>query len=442
LDYFNNSSNDWLGDIEAKIMLNNSNIFYKKKILIYGLGKSGLSVFKFLKKNNEIIIHDDKKKINNKKITRIKFDYIIISPGINIDKCSLSKFLKNNSKKIYTDLDIFYSHYNKNNKITITGTNGKSTTAKILFDVLKDQKVDVRLVGNIGNPILLEKKITNKTVFVIEASSYQLEYSKLFKSNISLILNISPDHLERHKTINRYVNAKFKLIKNQSKKDFAILNNKNFYIKRELKFKNFSSKIIKIKKNIDKIFLKKIDNQYFNTDGNKENLKFILEVSKLLKLKKNLLIETLKKFKGLKYRQEKIFQSKKLTIINDSKATTFASSVSLLKSLSNVYWIVGGQAKKGDKLLLSKKDCKNFKAYIFGKNKSFFVSKLKKLMRYESFLDLNSLIKKLSLVIADDKKIIHKTILFSPSAASFDNFKNFEERGEYFNQLIKKYINA
>ena len=423
-------------------MLNNSNIFYKKKILIYGLGKSGLSVFKFLKKNNEIITHDDKKKINNKKITKIKFDYIIISPGINIDKCSLSKFLKNNSKKIYTDLDIFYSHYNKNNKITITGTNGKSTTAKILFDVLKDQKVDVRLVGNIGNPILLEKKITNKTVFVIEASSYQLEYSKLFKSNISLILNISPDHLERHKTINRYVDAKFKLIKNQSKKDFAILNNKNFYIKRELKFKNFSSKIIKIKKNIDKIFLKKIDNQYFNTDGNKENLKFILEVSKLLKLKKNLLIETLKKFKGLKYRQEKIFQSKKLTIINDSKATTFASSVSLLKSLSNVYWIIGGQAKKGDKLLLSKKNCKNFKAYIFGKNKSFFVSKLKKLMKYESFLDLNSLIKKLSLVIADDKKIIHKTILFSPSAASFDNFKNFEERGEYFNQLIKKYINV
>ena len=74
------------------------------------------------------------------------------------------------------------------------------------------------MVGNIGNPALLEKKVTNKTVFVIEASSYQLEYSKLFKSNISLILNISPDHLERHKTIKKYVSAKFKLIKNQSKK--------------------------------------------------------------------------------------------------------------------------------------------------------------------------------------------------------------------------------
>ena len=146
------------------------------------------------------------------------------------------------------------------------------------------------LVGNIGNPVLLEKKVTNKTVFVIEASSYQLEYSKLFKSNISLILNISPDHLERHKTINKYVNAKFKLVKNQSKKDFAILNTKNFYIKKELKLKNFLPKIIKIKKDINNNFLKKINNQYFNTDGNRENLRFVLEVAKILKLKKNILI--------------------------------------------------------------------------------------------------------------------------------------------------------
>jgi len=423
-------------------MLNNLNIFYKKKILIYGLGKSGLSVFKFLKKDNEITIYDDKMKVDNKKIKKIKFDYIIISPGIDINKCNLSKFLKNNSKKIYTDLDIFYNHHKKNNKITITGTNGKSTTAKILYDALKDQKLDVRLVGNIGNPVLLEKKVTNKTVFVIEASSYQLEYSKLFKSNISLILNISPDHLERHKTINKYVSAKFKLVKNQSNKDFAILNTKNFYIKKELASKNFLPKIINIEKDIDSIFLKKINNQYFNSDGNKENLKFILEVAKILKLKKDSLVKTLKKFKGLKYRQEKIFQSKKLTIINDSKATNFSSSVSLLKSLTNVCWIVGGQAKKGDKLLLSKKECKNIKAYIFGTNKSFFISKLKKLMKYESFLDLKNLVKKLSLEIKADKNTTYKTILFSPSAASFDNFKNFEKRGEYFNQLIKKYINA
>ncbi|MDC1129222.1 UDP-N-acetylmuramoyl-L-alanine--D-glutamate ligase [Candidatus Pelagibacter sp.] len=423
-------------------MLNSLNIFYNKKILIYGLGKSGLSVFKFLNKDNKITTYDDKVKVDYKKIIKIKFDYIIISPGIDINKCTLSKFLKNNSKKIYTDLDIFYNNYKENNKITITGTNGKSTTAKILYEVLKDQKVDVRLIGNIGNPVLLEKKVTNKTVFVIEASSYQLEYSKLFKSNISLILNISLDHLERHKTINKYVSAKFKLLKNQSKKDLAILNTKNFYIKRELESKKFLPKIIKIEKKIDNILLKKINNQYFNSDGNKENLKFIFEVAKKLKLQKDCLIKTLKKFKGLKYRQEIIFESDKLTIINDSKATTFSSSVSLLKSLNNVHWIVGGQAKKGDKLLLPKKNCKNIKAYVFGNNKKFFTSKLKKLMKYEYFLDLKSLVKKLSLEIKFDKNTTHKTILFSPAAASFDDFKNFEKRGEYFNQIIKKYINV
>ena len=423
-------------------MLKNQNIFYKKKILIYGLGKSGLSAYKFLRKNNQITTYDDKRKSDIRKITKIKFDYIIISPGIDILKCSLSKYLKGESKKIYTDLDIFYNHHVQNNKITITGTNGKSTTAKILYEVLKDQNEDVRLVGNIGNPVLLEKKVTKKTVFVIEASSYQLEYSKLFKSNISLILNISPDHLERHKTINKYVSAKFKLVKNQSKKDFALLNAKNFYIKRELNSKIFLPKIIKIKKGLDDNFINQINNEYFDTDSNRENLKFVLGVAKILKLKKKLLIKTLNKFKGLKYRQEIIFQSKKLTIINDSKATTFSSSVSLLKSLTNIYWIVGGQAKKGDQLLLSKKNCKNFKAYIFGSNKNFFISKIKKLMKYESFIDLKSLIKKLSLEIKADKNTISKTILFSPSAASFDCFKNFEKRGEYFNQLVKKYINA
>ena len=423
-------------------MLNNKNIFFNKRILIYGLGKSGLSTFKFLRKNNDIIKYDDKIKTNYKEIKKIKFDYIILSPGININRCSLSNFLKKNYKKIHTDLDIFYSHYKDNNKITITGTNGKSTTAKILYEVLKAQKVDVRLVGNIGNPILLEKNITNKTVFVIEASSYQLEYSKLFRSNISLILNISPDHLDRHKTISKYVNAKFKLVKNQSEKDLAILNVDNFYIKRQLQLKNFYSKIIKINKKTNINFIKRVKNKYFATDGNKENLQFVFAVTKILKLQKDSLFKTLEKFKGLNYRQEIIYHSKKLTIINDSKATSFSSSESLLRSLDNVYWIVGGLAKKGDKLLWNKKNNKNIRAYIFGKDKVFFIDKLKKLMRYESFLNLKTLIQKIFLDIKIDNKLTHKTILFSPAAASFDNFNNFEERGKFFNKLIMQYINA
>ena len=424
-------------------MLNNKNIFSNRKILIYGLGKSGISAFKFLKKKNE-----HKKKKIKKNIIRYeenknqKIDYIIISPGININECHLNKFLKNNLKKIFTDLDIFYSQNRQNKKITITGTNGKSTTAQILYEVLKQQKFDVRLVGNIGNPILLEKKITNKTVFIIEASSYQLDYSKIFSSNIAAILNISPDHLERHKTLKNYTRAKFKLIKNQTEKDFAILNTKNLYINKQLKTQNYLPKIIKVNKEIKPAILKKINNDYFKTEGNKENLSFIFEISKIFKIKKINLYKVLKSFRGLDYRQQIVLKTKYLTIINDSKATSFSSSVSILRSLSNIFWIVGGLAKKGDKFILSKKDCENSKAYIFGKNKEMFINKLKKKIKYESFFNLRPLIKKIILEIKINKLRNHKTILFSPAGASFDSFKNFEERGKYFNNLMKELYNV
>ena len=434
-------------------MLENKNIFIKKKILIYGLGKSGFSSYKFLKNKNTLNIFDDNKILNQnsdikKKLIKYNdirnkdFDYIILSPGININNCLLKKYLFRNLKKIRTDLDIFYSLYNKNKNITITGTNGKSTTVQILYEILKKQKFDVRLVGNIGNPILLEKKITKNTLFVIEASSYQLEYSKFFKSNFGAILNITPDHLERHKTLKKYIEAKFKLIENQTSKDFAFLNIQDLHIKKTLKKKNIHSKVIKVNPKIDLKFLKKINNRYFLTDGNKENLAFVIEILKKFNINKKIFKKTLKKFHGLKYRQQIIYKSKKFTIINDSKATSFSSSISLLKSLSNVYWIVGGLAKKGDKFFLSKNNCKTFKVYIFGKDRKFFHNKLKKYMIAQSFKKLEPLLRKVFLDIKNEKNDEDQIILFSPAAASFDNFKNFEERGKYFNNTVKKLINA
>ena len=425
------------------------NIFIKKKILIYGLGKSGLSSYYFLKKNNNLYLYDDDKKvIKDKKIKKIfirpenifknNFDFIVISPGININTCSLKNFLKKNLKKIITDLDIFYSHYFKNRNITITGTNGKSTTAKILFDILKNQKFDVRLTGNIGNPILSEKKITSKTIFVIEASSYQIEYSKKFKANYALILNISPDHLERHGTFINYVKSKFKLFSNQTKQDYSFFDIKNKYLKKEIKKSKIYSQIIKVDtKSINK-HIRKIKNPYFLTEGNQNNLAFIFAIAKKLRLKKTNLFKVINNFKGLKYRQQIIYQSKELTLINDSKATSYSSSINILKSLKKVFWIVGGVPKFGDQFFMTKKDCINFKVYIYGKNRNYFIKQLKNKMDYQSFNYLKDALKKIIFDIKNEKKNEHKTILFSPSAASFDSFKNFEDRGKKFNTLVKK----
>ena len=206
--------------------------------------------------------------------------------------------------------------------------------------------------------------------------------------------------------------------------------------------KIFLQKIIKVKSELSPLVLKKINNPYFVTEGNRENLLFVVEIAKIYKIKNKNLFEVLNKFKGLKYRQEIIFKSKYLTIINDSKATSFSSSVSILKSMSNVLWIVGGLAKKKDRFLLSKNNCKNFRAYIFGKNKSFFISELKDIVKYETFSNLKILIKKVFSDIEKNKNQKHNTILFSPAAASFDNFKNFEDRGKYFNNIIKHTLNV
>ena len=419
------------------------NIFLKKKILIYGLGKSGISSFRFLRNKADIYLFDDlknthPKQISKLKLLKIKFDIIIISPGINIFNCKLSKFLKLNKKKIYTDLDVFFTFF-KNKCITITGTNGKSTTAKILYEVLKDQKKDVRLIGNIGNPPLNEKKISKNTIFVIEASSYQLDYSQLFSSKYSIILNIKPDHLERHKTLQNYVDAKFKLLDSQSKSCLAFVKSDDVLISRKLKTKKFNCKIVKVntKKNYNDFL--EIKNKYFLTESNRENLSFIIELAKKLKLKNYLLQKTIKNFKGLKYRQQIIIQKKNLTIINDSKSTSFSSSVGMLKKDSNILWLLGGIYKKGDKLELKKKDLSNVTAFIYGENKNLFIKQLRSKVKFKNYKNLEDAVKNVFSIIKT-KRSIKYTILFSPCAASFDSFKNFEERGLYFNRLVKRFM--
>jgi len=420
-------------------------IFLGKKILIYGLGKSGISTFKFLKKRADVYLFDDNQKTKLKIITinqliKTKFDRIIISPGIDISNCKLSKFLNINLDKIYTDLDVFYSFY-KNTSIAITGTNGKSTTAKILFDILTDQKKDVRLIGNIGNPALSEKKISKKTFFVIEVSSYQLDYSKIFSAKYAVILNISVDHIERHKNLTNYVNAKFKLLNSQNNKSFAFVKKNDRLINQKIRKNKFKPKIYKVDTlNMNKLS-NQLNNKYFISDGNKENLSFILKIASKLKLNKTKLFKTLNNFKGLKYRQQIIFDNKNLTIINDSKSTSFASSESILKNFNDIYWILGGIPKKGDKFKLTKKKCRNFKVFTFGNHHKQFNRILRNKIKIKKFKNLKETLKKIFFEIKK-QKIKKNTIFFSPAGASFDSFKNFEDRGKYFDQLIKKFVNA
>ena len=424
-------------------------IFFKKNFLIYGFGKSGYASYKFLCKKNDCKIIDDNKKnipskyshktINHKQLKKNNFDYIIISPGIDVNKCSLSRYLKRNSSKVITELDIFYLSYPNIKKITITGTNGKSTTSKLLYDVLKEHRKDVRLTGNIGSPTLLETNLNNNTLFIIEASSYQLEYSKFFKSEYSLILNLSPDHLERHGNFENYIKVKFKLIKTQSKNSYAFIENKNYLLNNLIKKNKVNSKIFRVNYKKYQKYNKMITNDYFMNVSNFRNLSFIFAISKNLKLSLKKIINVANKFKQLNFRQQIIYRSKKLIIINDSKSTTLSSTLPLLESFKNIYWILGGIAKKGDQLKLKKENFKKIKAFIYGKDKIFFSKILSNKIKYKISKNLNN---SLLQVFKDlrKKEEQKKILLFSPSAASFDQFKNFEDRGKYFNKIIQKYL--
>ena len=423
-------------------------IFFNKKILIYGLGLTGNSSFNYLRKSNKISVFDDNKKnINLKKFEKYlikkdqikinSFDYIVISPGINSRKCSLKKFLSKNKNKICTDLDIFYANNHKNKMITVTGTNGKSTTVKLISDILKNAGKDARFVGNIGRSILNEKKIKKNTLFVIEASSYQIEYSKFFKSQYSILLNISLDHIERHGNLKKYLQIKLKLFYNQTKHDYALFNNKNLIISKSINKRKIKCKIINVDQKINNKYINNINNIYFNNDNNQENLSFVFTICEKLKIKKKIIIRTINNFKGLKYRQQIVYDSKKLSIINDSKSTSFSSTTNLIKSYNNIFWILGGQPKKNDQFNFNKNKKLNIQAYIYGKNKKFFSKKLTSKIRFQVFTSISQALKKILVDIKNLNNPSKKIILFSPASASFDEFNNFEERGAYFDVLIK-----
>ena len=408
--------------------------------LVYGLGHSGQSVVKFFKRNKikNYKVWDDKqkrlfqdKRTKNLKKTLNSVDHIILSPGISLnEKKNLIKF----KKKIITDIDLFYLN-NKNFKsIVVTGTNGKSTTSKLISHLLKKNKFKVLLGGNIGTPIL-DLKVKKEFYIIIEASSFQLAHSQFICPNYAILLNISNDHLDWHGSMKNYKNSKFKIFKLQKKDHFAIINNKlNLFFKR----KNFSSKLIILKEQIYKKIKKKIKNNYLTSSINNENMIFTYTLSKLLKINNENFISAMNTFVGLPHRYEIFLKKKNIVFINDSKATSFVSAKYALLNSKNIFWILGGLPKKNDKIILSDVKKNIIKCYIIGKNISFFKKQIRKKINFSVTGNLNKTIIK---IIEDIKYfgLKNNIILLSPAAASYDQFINFEKRGYKFKKLSKHY---
>ena len=424
----------------------------QKKFLVFGLGISGNATLSQLKKNKaNIECWDDSKQLREKFKNRYRvnkdwfkssYDFIVISPGINIYSHSKKSFFQKNKNRIITDLDLFCGSIKDQKVILVTGTNGKSTMCKLIYDLLKNSKKKVYIGGNYGTPVLNLPYKEKSAIFVLELSSYQLDYSLQLTSSVSILLNISPDHIERHTSFEKYILAKLKIFKGltQTGKGFLDLSNdkqsKIFKVLKSEKYKQINIQLIKkkIHRHIkDSLISAPLKGLHFNNC-----LYIALQIAKLFKISKNIYLKTIKDFTGLSHRQEIIKIKNNLTFVNDSKATNFSSTEVALNNYKNIHWIVGGIAKEKDKINIKKFKRSILKAYIIGKNINFFLKQIKNTIKYNAshFLK-NALLSALS----ETKKNpdLKQVILLSPSAASFDQYKNFEHRGNTFKQLVKKY---
>ncbi len=421
----------------------NSSFIKDKSFAIYGLGATGKSALNFLKnkKTKKIITWDDnfkefKKKRRNFFFSEIdKVDYILISPGINIDNSKYKKNLLRNKKKIITDLDLFFLNNVKVRSIFVTGTNGKSTTCSLINHVLRKNNYKTELVGNIGRPILSVKFDKNK-IYIVEASSFQLNYSKFIKPDLALLLNITRDHLDWHNSMSNYIYSKFKIFENQTIKDKAIIKSrklKKIYIE-----KKFQGKLFYLSK--DNINNSIIRNNYLKLNVNKENIEFAFAVSKIFKINKRNFLSSLVSFKGLAHRQEFFKKYKNFNFINDSKATSLEASKFALLSHKNILWILGGLPKKNDKIQISLIKKRIFKTFIVGKYAFFFKKKFKNKLNFQVELNLQKTIHQIFKFIKNNTSKETYYVLFSPASASYDQYSNFIERGNHFKKLVKNYV--
>lgn len=428
-----------------------------KKIAIVGFGREGKSTYKFIRKylnNQELEILDGNEKLlelneelkNDKNLKIItgknyldnleKYDLIIKSPGVKFKDLDISKF----EDKITSQLGLTLDFY-KQNVIGITGTKGKSTTTSLIFKVLKDQGYDAYLLGNIGIPIFdYIEKFNENSKLVIEMAALQLEYVKT-SPHIGIILNLFEEHLDFFKSKEHYFLAKLNMFKYQDNSDYGLYTSSNETLDKYVQNGNYITNLIDINKEF------KIENNYVFYDNKKiydsnserlllgkhnlTNIMFVLRLSELLKLDLQKTINTINQFKPLEHRIEYVATINGVKYYNDAIATIPEATINCVEALKDVDTIIFGGMDRGidyNDLIdfFNKSKIKNFicmpdTGYKIGKE-----IKSKNVYMVETLED----------AVKKAKEVTKNICVMSPAASSYNAFKNFEEKGRIYKELV------
>lgn len=441
-----------------------NNINNKINVAVVGLGKSGVAAANLACDKGYNVFASDSGKAKthseiklNKKVS-VEFgsnsekilerDIIIKSPGISSDLPVFKEAIKRNIP-IISECDFALNFIKPKKLIAVTGTNGKTTTTTLIYEIIKKAYKNTVVAGNIGYPLSsLVKKINNKTIVVAELSSYQLEDSSCFRPDVSVILNITPDHLKHHKTMNNYVKAKSNIFINQKMKDFIIYNYNDKILRKITS--NIKPTVFPFNTNLKKTNAVYYENgniciKYQNKEikispdikipgmHNIDNILSSAAAAFLVGVKPKIIEKVISSFKGVEHRIEFVRTVAGVSYYNDSKATNVDSTKVALESFDkNIQLILGGQDKGSPYkpiYNLIKKRVKNI--FLIGEAAPIIKEELKgSAQMYECGTLLNA-VKKIQ-TLSQNGDIA----LFSPACASFDQFENFEHRGSEFKKIV------
>lgn len=442
----------------------------KNRIVILGGGESGVGAAILAKKEGFDVFVSDRGEIKEKYksvLENIDVDWeegkhtedkilnageVIKSPGIP-DTAPLIVKLVEKGIKVISEIE-FAGRYTKAKIIGITGSNGKTTTAMLTYYILKNAGLNVGLAGNIGDSLAKQVAEGDKEIYVLELSSFQLDGMFDFKVDIAMILNITPDHLDRYNNkFENYAASKFRILQNQTKNDRIIYCYDDDVVRKELEDKKykgvkhpFSIKTVTSdggyinKENLivntnNKLFEMKITELALQGKHNLYNSMASGIAGRVLDLKKDVIRESLTDFKNVEHRLEEVGKVHGITFVNDSKATNVNSTWYALESYQHpIVWIVGGVDKGNDYEMLKELVADRVKAIVcLGKDNhkihDAFGDIIEDIISTESAQDAVNMAYQLS------QK--GDTVLLSPACASFDLFDNYEDRGHQFKKAVK-----
>ena len=455
-----------------------------KKVALLGLGITGQSLISHLKKFGiDPICWDDEETQrekfkakgieifdpNNPKIWK-ELDILVISPGIPFlypEPHSVIKLARENAVQIATDIDLFFDCLEAKSNfegtarpkvICVTGSNGKSTTTALIHHMLTGMSKDNEMGGNIGRPVMDLNMENPQCIKVIELSSYQLEIATKLQLDIGIFLNLSRDHLTRHGGLGGYFSSKSKLF-HQGKPQYSIIGvdqNEGKSLANSLEVNNsFKTSVIQISSMgpvvgsnwavfISKNFMIEVKSgkEIFRADlakvlkipgeHNQQNACAAYAACRALGLNPGQSFRKIGGFEGLPHRTALVRSLDKIIFVNDSKATNLESAKKSLRTFKNIRWIAGGLKKEGDIIDFSTYRSRIKKVYLIGSSSKEFSSSLKGIEC--------EICGELAIAVSNAYRDSNPgdTVLLAPGCASFDQFKNFEERGEEFCKIVNE----